>query len=67
MPPVYKIETGKVQDPSMCSCSCTEFLCLHHVSIHWQDWWSKGEEAGFPNCQRCGKSYVRNRKRCYRW
>ena len=29
----------------MGSCWCKE-LCLQHASVNWQDWWSKGEEAG---------------------
>ena len=28
-----------------------EFLCLQYASIHWQEWWSKGEEAGPSSCK----------------
>ena len=42
-------------------CWRKEFLCLHHVSTHWQDWWSKGEEKPLTS-QKYGTSHVWNQK-----
>ena len=48
---VYKIQTSKVWDQSIGCCWCKKFLSPQHSSIHWQDWWSKVEEAGPLSCK----------------